>query len=169
MLLFKSLYFFLPAYIANMSPVLFRKIPFLEKPISEKYFGSHKTWRGLIVAVIMGIIIFGLQKIAYTLGFTQLALIDYSDYSLLVGLFLGAGAILGDLVKSYYKRKAEIPPGDPWVPFDQIDFAVGGLIGVCFVFVPPAEVALIILVASPLLHFIINFIGFYLKINKKRY
>ena len=94
----KALYFFLPAYIANMAPVLFKRLPFLDKPIWENKLGRNKTWRGFIVAVLIGGVVFWLQKIAYISGFKNLALIDYADFSILLGLLLGAGAIIGDLV-----------------------------------------------------------------------
>ncbi len=164
-----SLYFFLPAYFANMAPILFRKIPFLSFPIHEKLFGAHKTWRGLMIAPIIGTLIFFLQKLAYTYGFTSLALIDYSDFPLYFGTLLGAGAILGDLIKSYYKRKAGIAPGVSWMPLDQLDFVIGAIIAGFFVYVPPAEVVLILFLISPLLHIGANLIGYYLGINKNKF
>ena len=35
--------------------------------------------------------------------------------------------ILGDLVKSFWKRRVRVAPGRSWFPFDQIDYAVGAL------------------------------------------
>ena len=80
---------------------------------------------------------------------------------------MGLGAILGDLIKSYYKRKENIKEGEKWVPFDQMDFVIGGLVGSFFFYVPKAEVALIILVASPLLHILVNYIGFLIGVREK--
>ena len=167
MLILQSLYFFLPAYFANMAPVFFKRIPFLEKPIWEKKFGTHKTWRGIIVAPLTGMVVFLIQKIAYLAGFKSLALIDYGEFSIFLGLSMGLGAILGDLIKSYYKRKENIKEGEKWVPFDQMDFVIGGLVGSFFFYVPKAEVALIILVASPLLHILVNYIGFLIGVREK--
>ena len=166
MLILKSLYFFLPAYFANMAPVLFRKIPWGGRPVCARYLGRHKTWRGLVAATLVGGIVFWLQKVAYIQGFRSWAVIDYADFSIFLGLLLGAGAIIGDMVKSYYKRKAKIKEGDRWVPFDQIDFVIGGIVFSFFVYVPPAEVVLILLIASPLLHIMTNFIGYWLKISE---
>ncbi len=165
LLILKSLYFFLPAYVANMSPVLLKWLPF-HQPIYEKKFGSHKTWRGLIVAVLMGGLVFYLQKLAYISGFTKFALIDYSGFSVLLGFLLGFGAIIGDLVKSYYKRKAGIKPGDSWIPYDQLDSVIGGILFSFFVYVPTISVIVILLILSPILHILTNFIGYWLKINK---
>ncbi len=168
-LILSALYFFLPAYFANMAPVFVKKIKFLDKPIHVKLFGKNKTWRGLVFASIAGLIVFWLQKMAYINGFRSLAIIDYADFSVMFGLMLGLGAILGDLVESYYKRKAEIPPGKPWPVFDQLDFVVGGIVGSFFFYVPPAEIVLILLIVSPLLHLIINRIGYLLGIRNVKF
>jgi len=166
--LLKCLYFFLPAYLANMAPVLFKRVPFLGQPIHEGKLGAHKTWRGLIIGTLVGTGVFAIQKYAYLKGFTAWALIDYSGFSLLLGTFLGFGALAGDAFKSYYKRKAGIEPGKPWIPWDQIDFVIGGLILGMFFYVPPASVALILLVVSPLLHVLVNYLGYLLRINKQK-
>jgi CDP-2,3-bis-(O-geranylgeranyl)-sn-glycerol synthase len=168
-IIIKSLYFFLPAYFANMAPVLFKKLPFLDISISEKLFGKNKTWRGIFVAVVVGYLTFVLQKIAYSEGFTSWALIDYSDFTVLFGAALGLGAIVGDLVKSYYKRKAGIAPGTPWWGFDQLDFVFGGIAASFIFYVPRVEVVTILIVFSPVLHMLVNRIGYFLKIRKAKY
>ena len=169
MLILKSLYFFLPAYLANLTPPLLKKVPFLNYSISEKYFGKNKTWRGLTVAILVGTLVFWMQKISYTNGFTKLALIDYNGFSVLFGFLLGTGAILGDLIESYFKRKIGIKPGESWKPYDQLDFVIGALFLSFFVYVPKAEVVLILLIVSPLLHILFNLLGYWLKINKGRW
>ena len=168
-LILKSLYFFLPAYVANMSPVLFRWVPLGKKPVHKKLFGKNKTWRGLIVASLLGTFVFWLQKYFYLQGFEKLALIDYSDMTLLLGFLLGAGAILGDLVESYYKRRKGVKPGEPWPVWDQLDFVIGGIVLSFFVYVPPAGVVLVLLVASPILHISVNYLGYLLGIRKVRF
>lgn len=167
--LLQCLYFFLPAYFANMAPVLLKWIPFGGKPIHEKKFGSHKTWRGLVVATLAGLLIFWLQKLAYGAGWQKLALIDYSGFPVWFGALIGFGAIFGDIVKSHYKRKRGIKPGESWLPWDQLDFVIGGLVFSFFYWVPPAEAFLVILLASPLLHILVKWIGFLLKIDEKKF
>ncbi len=169
LLIAQALYFFLPAYGANMAPVFARRWKFLEKPIHERYFGVNKTWRGIVVATFAGGIVFLIQQIFYKIGFDTVAFIDYGDFPFYFGFLMGFGAIMGDLVKSYQKRKEGIPPGEHWVPFDQIDFVIGALIGIWLVYVPPVEIALIILIVSPLLHLLVNYTGYILKIRSKKY
>ncbi len=169
LLIVQSLYLFLPAYVANMAPVLFRWLPFLDKPVQEKVFGKNKTWRGLLTATLCGGFIFFIQKVLYAQGFRSLAIIDYSDFSTLYGFLLGAGAILGDLVKSYFKRGYEVAPGERWFPWDQLDFVFGGILFSLFMYVPPAEVVLILLIASPVLHIVVNHAAYWLGIRKEKW
>lgn len=167
LLILKSLYFFLPAYLANLVPPLLKRVNILNYSISEKYFGKNKTWRGFVGAILVGTLVFWMQKISYTNGFTTFALIDYNGFSILLGFLLGTGAILGDLIESYFKRKAGVLPGNSWKPWDQLDFVIGAILLSFFVYVPRAEVILVLLLASPLLHILFNLFGYWLKINKK--
>ena len=175
-IILKSLYFFLPAYFANMAPVMVRWIPFLNKPIHEKLLGPNKTWRGLFFGTLAGGFIFIMQQQIHTFisgtftsnlpSFTSLALVDYADFPRWFGFLQGFGALLGDGVKSYYKRKQKIAPGKPWFLWDQLDFVFGGIIVGGFVYFPSAETVLILLLASPLLHLIVNYLGYILKMKK---
>ena len=144
-------------------------MPFLNFPVWEKKCGKNKTWRGIVVATIAGGLVFWLQQLAYSSGFTKLAIIDYTGFPLIFGFLLGFGAIIGDLIESYYKRKAGVAPGKPWFPFDQLDFVIGGLFFGFFVYVPKANLILVLLIVSPLLHIIFNRIGYWLKINKTKW
>jgi CDP-2,3-bis-(O-geranylgeranyl)-sn-glycerol synthase len=168
LIVISALYFFLPAYLANMFPSLAKNLPFLNYPVWENKLGKNKTWRGVVIATLIGGLVFWLQKIAYIQGFTSWAVIDYSGFSLLFGFLMGFGAIFGDLVESYYKRKIGIAPGKPWIPFDQLDFVIGALALSFFVYVPKANIILILLLASPLLHILTNRIGYWLKLQKNK-
>lgn len=148
-----------------MVPVFVQKIPF-NQAISERFFGKNKTWRGLFFGILSGGLVFWLQQILYKEGFRSLAVIDYADFTIALGFLLAAGALLGDLVKSYYKRKHKIPPGKSWFPFDQIDFVIGGIALSLLVYVPSVEVVALLLLISPLLHVVVNYIGFLLGIRK---
>lgn len=167
-LILKALYFFLPAYFANMAPLFFGKIKSLRIPISPKLFGSHKTWGGLVIGTLVGGGIFWIQKELFLSRFKELTLIDYADFSLALGFFLGGGALIGDLVKSYYKRKAGIKPGQPWIPWDQLDFVIGGLTLGLFIYVPTISVVVILLLLSPILHLIFNLLGYWFGLKKSK-
>ena len=164
------IYFILPAYLANMAPPLLKKVNFLNYPINEKLLGSHKTYRGLIFAVIVGMLIFYIQKILFQYAlFKNISLINYSEYSLLLGFLLASGAMFGDIVKSFVKRRANIMPGERFIPWDQLDFVFGALIFSYFL-VPLSFINIIlILIISFALVVIVKHIGYYLKVNEKRW
>lgn len=123
--------FFLPAGIANATPVLANKIPIIKDwktPLDfglswhdKRLLGNNKTWRGLFTGSLVA-------------GLTALALSPVVDYdrSLIItfglGLLMGFGALLGDAVESIIKRRRGIPSGHSWFPFDQIDYIIGGLL-----------------------------------------
>lgn len=156
------LYFFLPAYVANMAPVFVRKWKILAKPVSAKHFGSHKTWRGLVFGTLAAILVAGIQR---WLAIGSLTIAPYDTW-LLLGFLLGAGAMLGDLAKSFFKRRLGIPPGKSWIPFDQIDFVIGGLALASFVYFPGWTGALILIIVSFFLHILVNYVGHKLRMRK---
>lgn len=173
-LILRLIYLLLPAAFANMAPPMIR--PFLSRlalsPIDgglefrgKPLFGSHKTWGGTLFGVLAGILAAYLQHLLDPyLGF--LSLIDYSDWSF-IGFLLGAGAITGDLVKSFFKRRMNFKPGQIWVPFDEIDFVIGSIVFLSPLYFPGWMNVTIILLISFIGHILINLLGFYLRIRKK--
>ena len=128
------LYFFVPAYLANMAPVLVgNRLCALAVPLDfgasiagTRIFGDHKTWRGLVLGTLTGAFAFFLQRVVYSAGLAhQLALFDYGTLAPSTGALLGFGALAGDAVKSFFKRRVGIAPGHPWIGPDEIDFYLG--------------------------------------------
>ncbi len=181
MIILQSLYFMLPAYIANMAPVFARKFgvfKFLARPVDggrqfrgKRIFGDHKTWRGFLVGIVAAIAIVWLQYFLYSIPvFKNLSLLNYSEKKLwILGFLFGFGALFGDLVKSFFKRRKNILPGASWIPFDQIDFVIGALIFIMPVYFPSWPAVIIILFFSPILHILTNQIGYLLKIKNTRW
>lgn len=176
-LIIGALYFALPIFFANMAPVFVRGIKFLEKPIDaggrlkgKPLFGKNKTWRGLAAGIAAGMLIFWIQTLLYEKGIgVSISIIDYSSWCPVFGAVMGLGAILGDMIESFFKRRISIKPGNPWIPFDQVDFMLGALILVSMILVPPWEVWAILLFLTPLLHIATNHTAYYLKIRKKKW
>jgi CDP-2,3-bis-(O-geranylgeranyl)-sn-glycerol synthase len=140
------LWFFVPAYLANMSPVLVQGwFQRLATPIdggrtfrSKRIFGDHKTWRGLLAGIVVGTATYALQGLLHAAGFApRLALLDYADDPVLPGFLMGLGTGVGDAVKSFFKRRVDIPPGASWPVFDQLDFFFGAYLFVSAMHVPP--------------------------------
>ncbi len=176
-LILASFYYFLPAYFANGAPVLLKKFNPLKLPVdfnktlkNKPIFGSHKTWGGLILASLVGLLTFYFQKLLYNYPFFQkYSLINYTEYSILLGFLLGFGAIFGDLIKSFFKRRYHIKAGQSWIPFDQLDFVLGAFLFSFFVCIPPTSAILIIIIITPLIHILANHLSFYLKLKKTKW
>lgn len=175
-LVISSLYLVLPAYVANMAPVIWNKISQkTANPINEKLFGSHKTWRGFFGGYIGAFIMLIIQMaLAKNHIFNDYAILDYEKINLFLFAFLfGIGTPTGDLVKSFFKRKLGIKAGAPFPPFDQLDFIIGTLIFLALGqvlfgagLILPWGNLIVILIATPILHFATNVIGYLLKLKK---
>lgn len=82
---------------------------------------------------------------------------------------MGFGAIFGDLIESFVKRRLEYEPGKPFVPFDQTDFVIGALIFVYPIANLGLNKILIILLLSFVLHIAVNHFAFYTKIREEKW
>lgn len=116
-------YFMAPAYCANMAPPFTRMWRGWNRPIHERWFGAHKTVVGFGIGVIAGVLATAAQV---SIG-ARFLLFD-PRYWIPFGLAFGFGAMAGDTAKSFIKRRLRIAPGASWVPFDQLDFAIGTLL-----------------------------------------
>ena len=169
--LWEAFWFFLPAGIANMSPVLVSRFPLLRNwdtplDLGKKYkgkrlLGDNKTWRGLVCGAI----------IASLVGLFQYRFIATNPEPLLFIILatgaMGLGALVGDAVESFFKRRRGIPSGEAWIPYDQIDYIIGGLVFVwAFVRLTLPEIAMIFIIYF-CLHLITSYIGYLIGFKDK--
>ncbi|MBD3248543.1 CDP-2,3-bis-(O-geranylgeranyl)-sn-glycerol synthase [Candidatus Woesearchaeota archaeon] len=173
----KCLYLMMPVYFANMAPVLVKKhFKFLDIPVDmgkkfkgKPILGSHKTVRGFVFGVFAGIAVAYIQNILYVYDvFRSISFVDYSNW-LLLGFLLGFGALFGDSVKSFFKRRADVKPGDRFIPWDQIDYSIGSLVFVSFIFVPSWQAVLTVISINIIIHMIANHAAYYLGITKVKW
>lgn len=180
MILF-ALWFFVPAGVANVTPIFVAKVPLLRSwntPMDfgrsfrgKRIFGANKTWRGLITGTVMATITLAVQQylVAQYDWASWLAQgVDYSQLPLLiVGPLFGIGALFGDAIESFFKRQLNIPPGESWFPFDQIDYILGGMIAVMpFVQLGLAQYLWIVVLWVGV-HLVASFIGFKVKLKER--
>jgi CDP-2,3-bis-(O-geranylgeranyl)-sn-glycerol synthase len=137
-----ALWFFLPAGMANMIPIPIAKMPGLRKldsPLDfgaafrgKRIFGSHKTWRGLIAGIIVATLTLWLQQYAvesYGWFAERAGAIDYLSLpTVWLGLVFAIGALGGDAIKSFFKRRRNKAPGQAWLPYDLVDHIVGAAV-----------------------------------------
>ena len=160
------LYALIPAYVANMAPVLLRKLPWtvpLDFGLSlngERLLGSNKTWRGLIGGTIIGTTTAILISTLYW---------PFSFSPIAWGLLASFGALIGDSVKSFFKRRIKIKSGKSWVPFDQIDFTVGAIAFGSFVWFPGWLDAVLAVIISALAHIAVNHFAFYAGVREEKW
>ena len=133
----QAFWIILPAYIANASAKLSgggKPIDFGKKYKDKKrILGDGKTWNGLIIGTLMGMISgFALSIAAVYINNTEYSFIGITDflgfpYMILITFSISFGALSGDIIESFFKRRRGINRGKDWIPFDQIDFILGFL------------------------------------------
>lgn len=175
----QCVYFMLPAYFANMAPVMFRKwFSFLAVPMDmgktfrgKPILGKNKTFRGLVTGTLAGIGIAFIQYIIRDSSMANYLTLPGLDYNiwLHIGFLLGAGAIIGDAIESFFKRQRGIRPGEKFIPFDQTDFVIGSLAFVSLVYFPGWYVVAVVLILSIILHIACNHCAFWLGIRKEKF
>lgn len=177
MLLLKALWFMIPSYLANATPVLVYRIKFLGIPVDfgkkfrgKRIFGDHKTWRGLFFGVLFGTIVAIIQYYLAIIPFIReitvipLNLTTFIEY----GALISAGALTGDLVESFFKRQIGIKPGKDWPVFDQYDFIIGSWVFTFWLWPKSIVFYIWVLSISPILHILSGLTKpFFMKKKKK--
>jgi len=163
-LLGTAIWFILPAYVANATPVvlgggtpidggrLFRD--------GHPIFGSGKTIRGFVAGLVAGSIVGVLQGLVAGQAYT---------YYVPLGLLLALGALIGDLLGSFIKRRLNIPRGGAAPVLDQLGFVVFALLLASPVMLPRWEVILTIFIITPPIHLATNFVGYKLGFKSSPY
>ena len=179
--LVSCLYFFLPAYFTNMIPPLVRRADlfnFLDKPVDfgknflgKPLLGAHKTWRGVVCGIILGMLVAWLQVWLYKFPQVRgMSLFDYSKINIwLFGFLISAGAVFGDLLFAFIKRRLDIEPGGMFMPFDQTNYVVGAAIFLTFFLKINIMVWATLFISTFLLHVIINRAGYLLGVHKNKW
>jgi CDP-2,3-bis-(O-geranylgeranyl)-sn-glycerol synthase len=153
-LLYNAIYFIFPAYCANAAPVIFGG----GTPIDggknfrdgHKIFGPRKTFRGFFAGLAVGTLVgFIIQK------------------NILLGFMLSFGALTGDLIESFLKRRLGRPPGASFPVADQLDFVAGALLFSVLVSPPSLPTALAIVIITPPIHLSTNFFAYRLGMKKE--
>ena len=156
----------LPAYLPNpIAALCGGGTPIdLGKTLSDgnRVLGDGKTYRGFVCGVLAGIAV----------GLIQIALVNHYGWvflpvqTLTSIVLLSFGALLGDMCKSLIKRRLGKGRGTKWPIADQYDLVIGAFL-LMLVFDPSwlfanvtMPVLIIIIILTPVLHRVVNIIGY---------
>jgi CDP-2,3-bis-(O-geranylgeranyl)-sn-glycerol synthase len=170
--LLSAVWIMLPAYLPNPVAALFGGGTPLDLgrnfPDGKRVFGDGKTFRGLIMGSFAGIGI-GLAQIwvSGVYGWGNLPEHTYISITL-----LASGSLLGDVCKSFFKRRLGIERGAKWPIADIYDLVAGALLLVLVV--DPGwlftnmtlGVFILILILTPILHRAVNIIGYRFRVKE---
>ena len=136
-IILQALWIIIPAYVANASAVLVgggTPIDFGKNwRDGKRILGDGKTWRGLLSGTFIGMTAgFGLVVAASYINSSEyhfLHLTNFEGFPFMIPIIFSIcfGALLGDIIESFFKRRIGKNRGDDWIPFDQVDFILGVL------------------------------------------
>jgi len=139
-IILQALWIIVPAYVANASALLVgggTPIDFGKTwKDGKRVLGDGKTWRGLFAGAFVGMTAgFGLSVAAKYIApteynFLQFENLDFEGFPLMIPIVFSLcfGALCGDIIESFFKRRVGKDRGENWIIFDQLDFIAGTLI-----------------------------------------
>ena len=173
----KCIYTTLPAMFANFAPIIVQKVNFLVYPLDfnktiggTPILGKNKTFRGLFFGILSSIIIMNVEYGIYKLSGWDFTIYSFDTVNFqALGFLMGFGVIAGDSVKSFIKRRLAIEPGKSFIPWDQIDCVLGGLLFGRIVWDFPIMYGISIIIITFCMHIGIRYIAYYLGITKSKW
>jgi len=153
------LIYYLPAMVANASPVFVGR----GTPVDggKRFFdgrrvlGDGKTWEGVTLGILFGTTIACLESVLLN---------DLMFY--VYGVVGSLGALIGDMISSFFKRRMGFKRGAPAPVLDQLDFYIGATLFMMAVgWEPKWEYVIAGAVLIVALHKITNLIAYYLHLK----
>jgi CDP-2,3-bis-(O-geranylgeranyl)-sn-glycerol synthase len=150
----ETIWLFLPAYFANATPVLIHGGGPLDAGRNwvdeRRILGDHKTVYGTFAGIIVG------------------ALVAVVQGNSVQGLLFAIGAILGDLIFAFVKRRLGIKPGQPLPVWDQVGFIILAiLLGSIVEPRPTLEQDIVMILTTIPAHYITNLFAWGLSWKKE--
>ena len=194
LIIIQAFWIVIPIYVANASAVIVGGGPPIDFGKTwrdgKRIFGDGKTWIGLLSGTFIGMTAgFGLVVAATYLNtgeYSYLGLADFERFPIMFPIIFSLcfGALLGDIIESFFKRRRGISRGEDWIGFDQLDFLLGAMF-FCFlmsVFLQGVGLTdgnwfldnllpwqiIVLLVATPFFHFVSNFLHRKIKRSKAK-
>jgi CDP-2,3-bis-(O-geranylgeranyl)-sn-glycerol synthase len=138
-IMLSGLWLFLPAMLPNSAAVIFgggTPVDFgRSMKDGRRILGDGKTWRGLFGGALSGVLL-GILLIGISSFWDPSDYWGYGPFWSNVGILLclSFGALFGDMLGSFLKRRLGIGRGEKFAVMDQYDFVIGAFIvtGVLF-------------------------------------
>lgn len=138
----------------------------------DRLIGDGVTWKGLILGSLFAILISALMWFLiydpfiydlFPVELQQLITITISKnifFYMFLGFLLGFGALIGDALGSYIKRRLKIKRGNPAPILDQLDFAVVALFFASFIIPLSLEIIIFVLIFTIFIHLSTNILAY---------
>jgi CDP-2,3-bis-(O-geranylgeranyl)-sn-glycerol synthase len=179
----RILWVLLPAYVANAAATFPRgRGPPMDfgrhlARDGERILGPSKTWSGFVVGSLFPLWVGLLQEYLILIAPPDLQIVPAFASSLWgavpVVLLLTVGALTGDAIGSFVKRRRRVPPGGRSIVLDQLLFVIVP-VGIGLVVFPAVFVPTFVSVAAVLwtvaltvgLHVGFNYVGYWWGLKK---
>jgi len=168
--LLRATFLFFPAMVANALPVITSRIIHKKHPLDfglkfidgKRILGKNKSIEGFIAGVAGGFLVGCIY-----------ALITHNNAWITYGTVSGFGAMVGDSLNSFVKRRLNLSSGEPFIPMDQLSFiltafvlitvlGVDNLAGIRLSITDLAMGIYIVMVLHPLT----NLVAYFLKLKE---
>ena len=173
-----AIWFGLPAWIANATPVLGGGGRAIDGGRlyrdGHRILGDGKTIRGFITGTICGTLTGVGQVLAIPLLYQELqeyvivtpAMEQVFLMTIPAAFLMSVGALIGDLIGSFIKRRVDVESGGPAPMMDQLGFIILALIFVSPLVQPEPVFVSILIITTLGIHWISNVIGYILGLKK---
>lgn len=166
----QALWFVAPAWAANAFPPLTGgRLPLDRRATlhGKRIFGDSKTVEGTLGGLLFGCFIGWLQMLAQP-AFPPELWSDLGLFSMgpLLVVLIVVGALAGDIIGSAAKRRANLEPGTPFWPFDQLGFILFAMLFAAPLLVLPLAAVVVIVVLTLLVHWLGNLLGYAMRVKR---
>jgi CDP-2,3-bis-(O-geranylgeranyl)-sn-glycerol synthase len=167
----------LPAWVANSTPVILGGGMPIDRGLvlrdGHRLFGNSKTVRGFVLGVICGTLVGAAQTLVAPylrplLGMFVTVTPDMEAVlfmTLPTAFLLSLGALTGDLLGSFFKRRAGIKSGNPSPILDQLGFIILALIAASPFLHPGSQYAIVLILTTLCVHWLSNALGYLLGLK----
>lgn len=165
-LLLQSFWFIAPAYAANGFPPLMRGRAAIDSRRmlrGNRLLGDGKTWEGLLGGIVFGVFVGSLQIYGQAYLPRELGL---AEMTFPIVFLLALGTMAGDLGGSFVKRRMGMKRGERAMFLDQLGFLLMSFIFVSLVYLPGFDQMIILVVLTPVIHWLSNMLGYWLHVKR---